>query len=71
MRSVKSVGGLIRGRGMSETQRAQCLPSMPACPDINNAMQEFTGHILDMRRVINTKKAKMQDLLEMRKTGKL
>ena len=44
MRSVKSVGGLTRGRGMTESQRAQWLLSMPACVEINNAMQEFTGH---------------------------
>ena len=44
MRSVKYVGGLTRGHGMSETQRAQWLLSMPACADINNAMQEITGH---------------------------
>jgi len=37
MRSVKSVGG------MSEAQQAQWLLSMPACAEINNAIQEFTG----------------------------
>ena len=31
MRSIKSVGGLTRGRVMSESQRAQWLLSMPAC----------------------------------------
>lgn len=44
MRSIKSTGGMTRGRGMSETQRAQWILSMPACSDINAAMQEFTGH---------------------------
>jgi hypothetical protein len=44
MRSVKSVGGMTRGRGMSESQRAQWLLSMPACADMNNAIQEFTGN---------------------------
>ena len=43
MRSVKSVGGMTRGRGMSEAQRSQWLLSMPACADMNNAMQDFTG----------------------------
>ena len=42
MRSVKSTGGLTRGRGMSESQRAQWLLSMPVYFDFNNAMQEFT-----------------------------
>jgi len=43
MKSVKSVGGLTRGRGMGESQRTQWLLSMPACADMNNAMQELTG----------------------------
>ena len=47
MRSVKTVGGMTRGRGMSESQRAQWLLSMPACAEINNAMQEFTEQIDD------------------------
>jgi hypothetical protein len=42
MRSVKSSGGLTRGRGMSESQRALWLLSMPACGDISSAMQEAT-----------------------------
>ncbi|XP_069109699.1 uncharacterized protein [Argopecten irradians] len=42
MRSIKSVGGLTRGRGMSEQQRAVWLLSMPACADINQAMQDAT-----------------------------
>ena len=47
MRSVKSVGGLTRGRGMTEIQRAQWLLSMPACVEINNAMQEFTVYRIE------------------------
>lgn len=47
MRSIKSVGGMTRGRGMSESQRAQWLLSMPACAEINNAMQEFTDQIVE------------------------
>lgn len=43
MRSVKSTGGMTRGRGMSESQRAQWLLSMPACADFNNSMQELTN----------------------------
>ena len=43
MRSVKVNGGLTRGRGLSETQRALWVLSMPACADISNSLQEFTG----------------------------
>jgi hypothetical protein len=43
MRSVKSSGGLTRGRGIGEAQRAQWILSMPACADYNSAMQELTG----------------------------
>ncbi|CAC5413385.1 unnamed protein product [Mytilus coruscus] len=39
MRSVKTSGGMKRGKGMSEVQRAQWLLSMPACSGINSAMQ--------------------------------
>jgi hypothetical protein len=43
MRSVKSSGGLTRGRGMTELQRLVWLLSMPACADVCNAMQELSG----------------------------
>lgn len=43
MRSVKTSGGLTRGRGMTETQRSQWLLSMPSCADVNTAMQNLTG----------------------------
>ena len=43
MRSVKATGGMTRGRGLSESQRAQWLLSMPACADINRAMQTVTN----------------------------
>lgn len=43
MRSVKTCGGLTRGRGMSESQRLIWLLSMLACADVNNAMQNLTG----------------------------
>ncbi|KAG1668449.1 TP53-binding protein 1 [Nymphon striatum] len=39
MRSIKTSGGLTRGRGMTEIQR---LVSMPACVDVNCSMQELT-----------------------------
>lgn len=40
MRSVKTTGGMTRGKGMSEQQRAQWVPSMLACSSINLAMQK-------------------------------
>ena len=43
MRSMKTSGGLTRGRGMSEQQRILWLLSMPACAEVNKSMQEFTG----------------------------
>ena len=43
MRTVKTTGGLTRVRGMEELQRAQWVLSMPACSEVNYAMQEFTG----------------------------
>ena len=43
MRSLKTSGGLTRGRGMSEQQRAIWTLSMPACASLNSSMQELTG----------------------------
>ena len=43
MRSIKSCGGLTRGREMSETQRMQWVLSMPACAGVSNAMNEVIG----------------------------
>ena len=43
MRSVKTSGGLTRGKGMTEIQRLVWLMSMPLCVGVNDAMQELTG----------------------------
>ena len=43
MRSMKTSGGLTRGRGMTEQQRLTWSLSMPACAEVNKAMQEMTG----------------------------
>ena len=43
MRSIKSHGGLTRGRGMDEIQRLIWLLGMPACAQVNFAMQILTG----------------------------
>ncbi|XP_045178258.2 uncharacterized protein LOC123538319 isoform X1 [Mercenaria mercenaria] len=43
MRSLKSNGGLTRGRGISEHQRVLWSLAMPATAEMNAAMQLFTG----------------------------
>jgi len=61
MRSVKTCGGLTRGRGMSESQRLTWLSSMPSCADVNNAMQNLTGvmyHTSDQHK--DTMKARQE-----------
>ena len=42
MRSVKTSGGLTRGRGLTKVQRSQWLMSMPSCAAVNEAMQSLT-----------------------------
>lgn len=42
-RSIKSTGGLTRGRGMKELQRLVWVKSMPFRSEVNQAMQDFTG----------------------------
>ena len=43
MRSIKSRGGLTRGRGMSETARLSWIHSMHACADVHKSMTELTN----------------------------
>ena len=43
MRSMKTSGGLTRGRDMTETQRLVWLMPYPVCAEINNVMQQLTG----------------------------
>lgn len=43
IRSLKTIGGLTRGKGFSETQRLLWVLSMPACAEINISMQQFTN----------------------------
>lgn len=42
MRSLKTSGGLTRGRGMTKAQRLAWVMSLPACAEINGAMQNLT-----------------------------
>ena len=43
MRSMKTSGGLVRGRGMTEQQRTIWTLAMPKCAEINHTMQELSG----------------------------
>ena len=43
MRSIKTHGGLTRGKGMTENQRLMWILSMPVCASINETMQTFSG----------------------------
>lgn len=43
MRSIKTTGGLTRGRGLTEAQRVIWVLSTPMCAAVNIAMQEFTN----------------------------
>ena len=43
MRSMKTSGGLTRGRGMTAEQRLTWLLAMPSCAEVNRAMQELSG----------------------------
>ncbi len=43
MRTLKTTGGLTRGRGMTEQQRLTWVMAMPACAQFNKIMQDVTG----------------------------
>ena len=43
MRSLKTSGDLMRGRGMTKRQRVIWLLSMPTCAEMNRAMLELAG----------------------------
>ena len=45
MRSLKSTGGLTRGSGMSEEQRALWVLSSPVCSEYNDAMGDFNKRV--------------------------
>ena len=48
MRSIKTNGGLRRGRGLTVIQRVIWLLSMPFGADVSQAMNEFTGVSCDI-----------------------
>ena len=43
MRSIKSTGGLTRGRGLTESTRQLWFGSLHRCADVHNAMSTLTG----------------------------
>ena len=50
MRSMKTSGGLTRGRGMTEQQSVIWSLAMPACAEVNRAMQDLAdNYILQFR----------------------
>ena len=57
MRSMKTSGGLTRGRGIGEVQRSVWLLFTPATAEINRAMQEFSGvkyHYNDQHKEVSS-----------------
>jgi len=58
IRSLKTSGSLTRGQGITEKQLLLWLFSWPACAEVNQAMQEFTGvnyNTGEQNKDINTK----------------
>ena len=43
MRSIKTQGGLMCGKAMTEIQRATWVPTMPTCSSVNESMQKYSG----------------------------
>ena len=46
MRTLKTTGGLTRGRGMAEKQNLTWEMAMPACAKVNKIMQDVTESTL-------------------------
>ena len=63
MRSIKTTGGLTRGRGMTDIQLLVWLLSMPACADVSHSMQEFTSDELSkINEIFMQDQASMNDI---------
>jgi len=60
MRSLKTSGGLTRGRGMTEQQRLTWLLGMPACAEVNQTLQELTGTRYAVKQNKDTSNARQQ-----------
>ena len=54
MWTIKTTGGLTRGRGMEDLQREQCVLSMPACSEVNGPISKNLQDEI-MLQVISTK----------------
>ena len=61
MKSVKTTGGLTRGRGMSEVQRLVWLMSRPTCLEINNTMQEYSSVSYSTSEQVNNTRRQHQE----------
>lgn len=61
MRSLKTNGGLTRGRGMEEKQRTRWLLAMPVCAEVSEAMQ-------DLSQTLYTTSDQHKDMTEARKS---
>jgi len=60
MRSLKTSGGLTRGRGMTEQQRLAWLLGMPACAEENRSLQDLTGTRYAVKQNKDTSNARQQ-----------
>jgi len=43
MRSIKTVGGLTPGRGLTDNAFAKWISSMPQCSVISDSLEKFSG----------------------------
>ena len=68
MRSLKSIGGLTRGRGIGEEQRLVWALFMPTCASVNNWMQTFTGSLDVNDSEKHTKKSQKRAFLKTTET---
>ena len=65
--SLKTIGGMTRGRGMTELQRAVWLLSTPTCVDINESMQQFTGIVYETSEQHRSNTCQAAKILKMPK----
>ena len=65
MRSIKTHGGLTRGKGMTENQRLVCVLSIPVCASINETMPKFSGVSYQTSDATRTRMYQQLDKREM------
>lgn len=68
MGSLKTVGGLTQGRGMTKSQRVLWLFSRPTCCEINEAVQELTDttYVTSEQHKDNSEARKKKDAEDIR-----